>query len=535
VKHKPTGPTAAPAGMEAGRRDAEEVTDWEVVDDPFATGPEVDRKKRTFRPNALRDPDEQRLDDLIQHAKLRWSSALDPGFATRYGLDACNKAARVRALAELRALNLVEAGRELAPDELNALMGRTKPQDLPALLAQLDAPARAQVWERLSEDTLKAHKAWAAEPTNRGRLHRKAQMAAANTVAQDILDDAYTVETYTGHSRNDRHSPSKQAYYRDFVDKAERKLARKLKDAAKKMSKTYQDAMEAGEARATAMKARTKAKDGLGKLLRAPAPPSGTKAAEARERAEEALRKLEELERNPPRFGVEGMFFSPLVWGEESWVYNMKPPMRISRRVQRSDTGPRILRPTKLETDPEARGFGRRMPSVGAMIVVDRSGSMSLRDEEVREVMLAAPSSVVIGYSGPHIDFKGDPVVNCYKLAEGDRIRPDMPEANGSNACDLSALQWAFEHRGSRPVLWVSDAEVTGVTVKGGKLHYVDYLDAGLDAQVEAFVVGNADWVGRVSHVKGLLNLLQAWRAGQHFLPEDALYRLPRRAIGSHA
>lgn len=256
----------------------------------------------------------------------------------------------------------------------------------------------------------------------------------------------------------------------------------------------------------------------------------GSKERDHLEKLEEAAtdydRAVDEMES-----GHDDVISAPLVWCEPKMVYAMRPPMRIARKFRRSDHGSRIMRPMKFETDPEARGFGRRMPATGALVVVDCSGSMGIHEMELREILLDTPDSTVVGYSGTGYD--GRP--NIAILADRMRVVDDheIPNWDGSNACDLEALYWALDNRRGRPIVWICDGVVTGI--HKGRSAYGETYGYALERACKALYAVNSDVMCRVPRVKDTLKLLKEWSTGRIYLPGDEWpgVRLPDRPVGS--
>jgi len=160
---------------------------------------------------------------------------------------------------------------------------------------------------------------------------------------------------------------------------------------------------------------------------------------------------------NIPRKGVKEMW-------EELRV--AKPPLvrsvigAIGKKRVASATGRNPRRMSRLLTDPERRIFDRTVKGAGGVVLVDTSGSMRLSADQVKEIVLHAPSALVAMYSGGA--YKPKP--NLWVIANKGRMVEQMPRPNGSNGMDYPALEWAVKQRQrpSSPVIWVSDGGVTG-------------------------------------------------------------------------
>jgi hypothetical protein len=93
----------------------------------------------------------------------------------------------------------------------------------------------------------------------------------------------------------------------------------------------------------------------------------------------------------------------------------------------------------------------------GGSVVVDISGSMGLRPEQVYEFVLKCPGATIAQYSGNgHV---GELTVVAHKgrIAARHHIGKTM----GGNVVDGPSLEWLS--RQPRPRIWVSDTQVTGV------------------------------------------------------------------------
>ena len=142
-----------------------------------------------------------------------------------------------------------------------------------------------------------------------------------------------------------------------------------------------------------------------------------------------------------------------------------KPPLvrnvigAIGKKRIASPTGRNPRRMSRLLTDPERRIFDRIVKGEGGVVLVDTSGSMSLTSDEVKEIVLHAPSALVAQYSGGS---RTRP--NLYVIANKGKMCEELPDPNGMNEVDLPALRWAVKskQRPTSPVIWVSDGGVTG-------------------------------------------------------------------------
>lgn len=160
---------------------------------------------------------------------------------------------------------------------------------------------------------------------------------------------------------------------------------------------------------------------------------------------------------NIPKRGVGDM------WGELRVAKPMldKSVMgAIGRKKVASQTGKNPRRISRLLSDPERRIFDRSVKGAGGVVLIDTSGSMSLSEQEVSEIVLHAPSALVAMYSGGA--YKPKP--NLWVIANKGRMCSKLPRPHGSNEVDGEALRWAVKQRQrtNSPIIWVSDGGVTG-------------------------------------------------------------------------
>jgi len=87
-------------------------------------------------------------------------------------------------------------------------------------------------------------------------------------------------------------------------------------------------------------------------------------------------------------------------------------------------------------------------------ILFDISGSMSLNDSEVMEVLKYANNATIATYSGRN----SHGVLTV--VATGGKVIKSAPEQLGGNIVDLPALKWLSKQRGPR--FWICDGIVTG-------------------------------------------------------------------------
>lgn len=130
---------------------------------------------------------------------------------------------------------------------------------------------------------------------------------------------------------------------------------------------------------------------------------------------------------------------------------------RLGRKRIASNTGKDPRRINRMLTDPERRVFDRRAKGLGGVVLIDQSGSMSLSDSDIWDIIKAAPGCVIIGYSHGSRD---EP--NCWVLADRGKVVEHVRRGNGGNGVDGPALLFALsKRRNKEPVIWVCDGYVT--------------------------------------------------------------------------
>ena len=124
-----------------------------------------------------------------------------------------------------------------------------------------------------------------------------------------------------------------------------------------------------------------------------------------------------------------------------------------------SPTGRHPRRLDRLLTDPDRRIFDRKTRCPGGVILVDQSGSMRLGDDDVWDMIRAAPGCTVIGYSH---EARSTTTPNIWILARNGRVVDKVPRGNGGNGVDGPALRFAASLRQrNQPIIWVCDGYVT--------------------------------------------------------------------------
>lgn len=169
---------------------------------------------------------------------------------------------------------------------------------------------------------------------------------------------------------------------------------------------------------------------------------------------------------------------------------------RLGRKRIATNSGRDPRRINRMLTDPERRVFDRRARGLGGVVLIDQSGSMSLSDNDLWQIIKAAPGCVIIGYS--HNSYGGNDEPNCWVLADRGKVVGQVRRGNGGNGVDGPALIYALsKRRNNEPVIWVCDGYVTsasdGYTERLGEVcakivfkHGVHMVD-GVDEAIAAF------------------------------------------------
>lgn len=184
--------------------------------------------------------------------------------------------------------------------------------------------------------------------------------------------------------------------------------------------------------------------------------------------------------------------FAPLI------IRKLPMPERVAGRLGRrrvaTDIGTNPRRIHRHLTDPERRIFDRRVRGLGAVILIDQSGSMHLSTDDLWDMIKSAPGATIIGYSHQP---SSSGVPNTWVLAEGGHVVSEVPVGNGGNGVDGPALTFALAKRKkNEPFIWVCDGQVTsysdGITksgevfcrnlVKKHNIHMVSTVKESVDA-----------------------------------------------------
>lgn len=142
-------------------------------------------------------------------------------------------------------------------------------------------------------------------------------------------------------------------------------------------------------------------------------------------------------------------------------------PGAIGRKRVASNIGRNPRRMHRILTDPDKRVFDKFVKSTGGVVLIDCSGSMRLSKEDVRNMMMAAPGCVVLGYSASWQTEKP----NLFILGEKGKICNELPKFPGGNGNDLPAIKFAVSKRqnAKTPVIWITDGMVYRPSGGGGE------------------------------------------------------------------
>lgn len=133
---------------------------------------------------------------------------------------------------------------------------------------------------------------------------------------------------------------------------------------------------------------------------------------------------------------------------------------RKGRKIVPEAYGKDIRFISREDTDPEQKIFGRYVRATGGVVVVDCSGSMSLDEEDLRNIMDASAGTTVICYSA---DYSKPEDPNIWLVASRGRRASKLPEFPGGNGVDGPALEVGVSmRRHNEPIIWITDTRVTG-------------------------------------------------------------------------
>ena len=151
-------------------------------------------------------------------------------------------------------------------------------------------------------------------------------------------------------------------------------------------------------------------------------------------------------------------------WGELNLESPPKPIVAkggIGKKKSVSNIGRSPRRIHRYMTDPQKRIFDTKRRGLGGVVLVDASGSMSLKRDDIVKILEASPGVTVIAYSQMD-DMCKD--TNAWVLADRGRMVDDIPDMGRGNGVDFPALEYAVKKRqhSTAPVIWVTDGGVCG-------------------------------------------------------------------------
>jgi len=206
---------------------------------------------------------------------------------------------------------------------------------------------------------------------------------------------------------------------------------------------------------------------------------------------EDALRNLRPLNYGRTEANQD---WGKLIWGESILTAVSKGHLGKKRVAMTYGRNPRRI--SRLFSDPQRRIFDHERRNKGGIVLIDGSGSMALKREQVIEILKVAPGATVAIYSDMD-EGAGSP--NIHILAKNGKCveEKNMPDFGKGNGVDLPALEWAISQRkGKEPVVWVTDGGVCTVhgshtqpivlqcmkTAKRNKVICVDHVDSAIKA-----------------------------------------------------
>ena len=214
----------------------------------------------------------------------------------------------------------------------------------------------------------------------------------------------------------------------------------------------------------------------------------------------EALRAFKRGLHPGNRRPVSGKFAN-LVWLDQPEFerVNLRGDTRKSRP---SLSGVSMRYPNRYLTDPQKRVMGKKARADGGIVIIDQSGSMDLSADVVREFAKRHPRARLVGYS--HRPGDGGVTPNAWILAANGKVATSEIPANIGNGVDGPILRWAIsQRRGSEPLVWVCDGQVTDSHDHPG--HHLSVECAELVAKHKIRIVPNLYEVANaLAHPRGV-------------------------------
>ena len=133
----------------------------------------------------------------------------------------------------------------------------------------------------------------------------------------------------------------------------------------------------------------------------------------------------------------------------------------LGRKRKATDMGRSPRRIGNMLTDPQKRIFDSTKKGNGGVVIIDGSGSMSLKTEDIVRIVDTAHGATVAVYSADGANQKD----NLLILAEKGKMVSSLPERNGGNGVDAPALRWAIDQKQHKnaPVIFITDGAVHGL------------------------------------------------------------------------
>lgn len=154
---------------------------------------------------------------------------------------------------------------------------------------------------------------------------------------------------------------------------------------------------------------------------------------------------------------------------------------RLGRKRMATNIGRNPRRISRMLTDPEKRIFDKHAKGKGGVVLIDQSGSMSLTEEDIWNIISLASGCVIIGYSHRA---GSTTIPNVWVIADRGKVASDVPEGNGGNGVDGPAIRFAQSKRkNNEPFIWVCD----GLVTDGATDHSYDNLSQECAELVKRF------------------------------------------------
>jgi len=114
----------------------------------------------------------------------------------------------------------------------------------------------------------------------------------------------------------------------------------------------------------------------------------------------------------------------------------------------------------------DGRAWHAKLAGLGGTILLDHSGSMSINEAQLQQLLHRSPLATIAAYSGgDYVDTDGWAAGHLTILAKEGRYaaKSVWPMFAGGNVVDGPALRWLAKQ--ARPRVWISDGEVTAATL----------------------------------------------------------------------